>query len=67
MWKSNTHGFKLMNHYIMITKSCKLFYIILILIVFIKTFAIVDSKEQESKIKRKMSMELEEIKYLKST
>ena len=56
-----------MNHYIMITKSCKLFYIILILIVFIKTFAIVDSKEQESKIKRKMSMELEEIKYLKST
>ena len=36
-------------------------------IVFIKIFAIVDSKEQESKIKKKMSRELEEIKYLKST
>ena len=36
-------------------------------IVFIKTSAIVDSKEQESKMKRKMSFELEEIKHLKST
>ena len=36
-------------------------------IVFIKTFAIIDTNEQESKIKRKMSIELGEIKHLKST
>lgn len=36
-------------------------------IVFIKIFSIVDSREQESKIKRKMSRELEEIRYFRST
>ena len=36
-------------------------------IVFIKTFDIIDTNKQESKIKRKMSRELEEIRYFRST